>query len=58
MTENEPVLRLEKLQKYFQEERFKDGLLDLEHEPIQAIDAITIEHHYTHTIGVIDETPS
>ena len=56
MTENEPVLRLEKLQKYFQENSFKDRILGRETEPVKAVDEVTIDLMENESIGVIGES--
>ncbi len=52
----EPVLRLEKLQKYFAEESLKDRLLGRETQPVKAVDEVTIDLEENQSIGVIGES--
>lgn len=56
MTEGEPVLRLERLQKYFEQGSLKDSILGREPEPVKAVDEVTIDLHENESIGVIGES--
>ncbi len=52
----EPVLRLEKLQKYFEEQSLKDRILGRESQPVKAVDEVTIDLEKNQSIGVIGES--
>jgi len=56
MTDGEPVLRLEKLQKYFEEVSLKDRILGRESEPVKAVDEVTLDLRENESIGVIGES--
>ena len=56
MTDAEPVLRLEKLQKYFEQGGLKDRILGRDTEPVKAVDEVTIDLQENESIGVIGES--
>ncbi len=56
MTENEPVLKLENLQKYFTDESLKDRILGRDVSPVRAVDEVTIDLYENESIGVIGES--